>query len=83
MRYFFDIRNDGNLAMDCIGLELSDSKAAAVEAPACLRKGPKIYFSGALEKELSIDIRDSFGVVAMAVTLILQQKSSLKPFQKL
>jgi hypothetical protein len=83
MRYFFDVRNDGTLAIDNLGLELLDLKAAAIEAASVLAERAEDMFSGVLQKELSVEIRDTFGAVAMTVTLILRHKSSVEPFRKL
>ncbi|WP_091918022.1 hypothetical protein [Mesorhizobium sp. YR577] len=83
MRYFFDVRSDGSLAIDSIGLELVDLKAAAVEAASVLAEKADDMFSGVLQKELSVEIRDAFGTVAMTVTLILRNKSPLMPFRRL
>ncbi|MEI5682031.1 MULTISPECIES: DUF6894 family protein [unclassified Mesorhizobium] len=83
MRYFFDVRNDGSLAIDSIGLELIDLKAAAVEAASVLAEKADDMFSGVLQKDLSVEIRDAFGTVAMTVALILRNKSPLMPFRRL
>jgi hypothetical protein len=83
MRFFFDVRNDGTLVIDDIGLELLDLQTASGEAAAILAEKTEDMFSGVLLKELSIEIRDAFGVIAMTVTLIMRVMTPVIPFRKL
>lgn len=79
MRFFFDVRNDGTLVRDELGLDLFDLQSAAGEAASVLAERAEDMFSGVLLKELSVEIRDRYGVIVLVLTLILEVMNPVFP----
>jgi hypothetical protein len=71
-RYFFDVRNNGTLASDEVGLELSDFRAAVAEAAHALADSADQMVEGSLRQELAIEIRTAPYVAVLRVTLSLE-----------
>lgn len=70
--YFFDVRNNGTLICDDVGLELDDLKAAVGEAAFTLAEKTEEMVEGSLRQELAIEVRDDLGVFTLKVTLSLE-----------
>jgi hypothetical protein len=70
-RYFFDVRNDGALAVDEVGLELDDLTAAVGEAARALAERTEEMVEGSLRQELVVEIRSAIGPTMLRVTLTL------------
>lgn len=78
-RYFFDVRNNGSLASDEVGLELSDLKAAVAEAAHALADSAEQMVEGSLRQELAVEIRTALHVAVLTVTLSLEFYDALIP----
>jgi hypothetical protein len=60
-RYFFDLLEDGKLAVDAEGTELDDLDAAAVEAAQAIAEYALDVLPAAKVKRLTMTVRDDSG----------------------
>jgi hypothetical protein len=60
-RYFFDLLEDGKLAVDAEGTELDDLDAAAVEAAQAIAEYALDVLPAAQVKRLTMTVRDDRG----------------------
>jgi hypothetical protein len=70
--YFFDVRNNEQLAFDEVGLELSDLRAAVAQAAHALADSADQMVEGSLRQELAVEIRTALHVAVLRVTLSLE-----------
>jgi hypothetical protein len=78
-QYFFDVRNNGTLVVDEVGLDLDDLMAAVREAASALAEMADDMVTGSLRQQLTIEIREALGAVALRVTLALELVGPIVP----
>jgi hypothetical protein len=71
-RYFFDVRENGSLASDEVGLDLDDLVAAVIEAARALADSTEEMMEGSLRQERAVEIRSALHVAVLRVTLSLE-----------
>ena len=78
-QYFFDVRNNGTLVVDEVGLDLDDLMAAVREAASALAEMADDMVTGSLRQQLTIEIREALGAAALRVTLALELVGPIVP----
>jgi hypothetical protein len=78
-QYFFDVRNNGTLVVDEVGLDLDDLMAAVREAASALAEMADDMVMGSLSQQLTIEIREALGIAPLKVTLALELVGPIVP----
>jgi hypothetical protein len=74
MRYFFDIRENGNVQVDDIGLDLPGLEAAKAEAARTLGGIARDELPASERRMLSIEVRDGTGRSVMIASVVFQTR---------
>ena len=72
--YFFDTRDNGDVLVDDVGLELPNLDAVKVQAARSLAQIALDVLPGSIKRTLGVDVRDAEGQPVMITELIFQAR---------
>jgi hypothetical protein len=72
--YFFDTRDDGEMIIDDVGLELADLTTVKMQAAKSLAELAVDVLPGADRRCLGVDVRDELGLPVLMTELVFEAR---------